>query len=56
MKEESHIFTREELDNIEVLGDVLRKIHNRLLAEGKVRVENGKVVFLKDNFKNNDTD
>jgi hypothetical protein len=39
-KETSHIFSQEELDNIAGLGEVLRKIHNRLLLEGKIKVEN----------------
>lgn len=33
------------------LGEVLRPIANRLIAEGKARVENGKVIFLENDAK-----
>lgn len=46
MKKEQ-IFTEEEIRGIAELGEVLRGIHSRLVAEGKVRVdENGKIVFI----------
>jgi len=38
--------TDEEMDNIIALGEVLRKIHNRLVKEGKCKVVDGKVVWL----------
>ncbi|HYC34127.1 MAG TPA: hypothetical protein VEC13_00160 [Candidatus Paceibacterota bacterium] len=40
------IFTEEQIKNIASLGEVLLSIHRRLVSEGKVKVENGKVVFL----------
>ena len=47
-KPKKHIFSQEELDNIAGLGEVLRKIHRRLLLEGKIKVENGKTIFLEN--------
>ncbi len=38
--------SEEALKNINELGDVLRQIHYRLLKEGKVKVINGKIVFI----------
>jgi len=47
MKKKKHIFTDDELRGISELGEVLRGIHKRLLAEGKIKVdENGKAIFL----------
>lgn len=43
----THIFTEEELKGLVELGEVLRKIHNRLLAEGKIKIVDGKTVFLE---------
>lgn len=48
MNENPHIFSQEELDNITELGEVLQKIHNRLLLEGKIKVENGTTIFLEN--------
>lgn len=48
MNENPHIFSQEELDNIAGLGEVLRNIHKRLLSEGKIKVENGKTIFLEN--------
>lgn len=48
MNKNAHIFSQEELDNIAGLGEVLQNIHNRLLLEGKIKVENGKTIFLED--------
>ena len=48
-KKKSNIFSQEELDSITGLGEVLRKIHNRLLLEGKIKVKNGKTIFLDKN-------
>jgi hypothetical protein len=43
----NHIFSEEELKNLFGLGEVLRKIRSRLLAEGKIKIdENGKTIFL----------
>ena len=36
----------ETIQSVIELGVVLRQIHNRLVAEGKVKVVNGKIVFL----------
>lgn len=42
-----HIFSEEELKSLTELGYVLRKIRSRLLAEGKIKIdENGKTIFL----------
>lgn len=40
-------FTENEIKSIEELGEVLRKIHNRLLSEGKIKRVNGKTIFIK---------
>jgi hypothetical protein len=54
MTKKKNIFTEEEIRNIAELGEVLRKIRSRLLAEGKIRVENGKTIFLeKKNINTN---
>ena len=34
MNKKAHIFTDEEIKNISELGDVLRRIHTRLITEG----------------------
>lgn len=46
-KKKNNIFSQEEIDNIAGLGEVLRKIRSRLLSEGKIKVENGKTIFLE---------
>ena len=51
MNKNDHIFSQEELDNIAGLGEILRKIRSRLLLEGKIKVENGKTIFLENNPK-----
>jgi hypothetical protein len=38
----------ETIEAVVKLGEVLRPIANRLIAEGKAKVENGKIVFLED--------
>jgi hypothetical protein len=38
--------SEEALKNINELGDVLRQIHNRLVKEGKVKVVDGKIIFV----------
>ena len=44
---DKHIFSEEELKSLFELGEVLRKIRSRLLAEGKIKIdENGKTIFL----------
>jgi hypothetical protein len=39
--------TKEELDNIVALGEVLRTINKRLLKEGKIEIVNDKIVWDK---------
>ncbi len=44
---DSHIFTKEELKSLFELGEVLKRIRSRLLAEGKIKIDkNGKTIFL----------
>lgn len=44
---DKHIFNEEELKSLFELGEVLRKIRSRLLAGGKIKIdENGKTIFL----------
>jgi hypothetical protein len=45
-KQEKRVLSEEALKNINELGDVLRQIHNRLLKEGKVKVIDGKIIFV----------
>ena len=45
---DGHIFSEEDLRNIQELGFVLRKIIDRLVSEGKAKIVNGKVIFLED--------
>jgi hypothetical protein len=47
-QKENEPLSEEALENINELGDVLRQIHNRLLKEGKVKVVNGKCIFLTE--------
>ena len=51
MNETSNIFSKEELENIAEFGEVLRRIQQRLLKEGVIKIENGKVIWLKDKPK-----
>lgn len=42
-----HIFTKEELKSLFELGEVLKTIRSRLLAESKIKIDNnGKTIFL----------
>lgn len=45
MAEKKSDLTEEEMENIIALGEVLRGIHNRLLKEGKIKIENGKIIW-----------
>jgi hypothetical protein len=45
-KQKNKTLSEEALKNINELGDVLRQVHNRLLKEGKVKVVDGKIVFV----------
>lgn len=54
MKKKS-IFSEEAIKNFAKLGTVLRQIHSRLAIEGKVRVVNGKVIFLDSKPKDKNT-
>ena len=38
----------ETIISIRELGNVLYKIHTRLLNEGKIKIENGKIIFLEN--------
>jgi hypothetical protein len=38
--------SEEALKNINELGDVLREIHNRLIKEGKIKIIDGKIIFV----------
>lgn len=46
MKEIEGILSEEALKSSLELADVLRKSHNRLLAEGKIIRKEGKTIFL----------
>ena len=51
MKEEepkSQIFSDETIESLREYGEVLRDIHNRLVKEGKVKVIDGKIIFLDE--------
>ncbi len=37
-------FSEETIESLKDLGEILLKIHHRLVAEGKVEVINGKVI------------
>ena len=47
----TNILSEESIKALTELGEVYREIHNRLVSEGKVRVENGKAIFITDNSK-----
>jgi hypothetical protein len=47
MKKKKSKLSEETIKSAVELGEVLRKIHSRLAAEGKVKVVNGKVIFIK---------
>ncbi len=47
-RKEKYILSQEEINSISELGEVLRKIHNRLLSEGKIKIKNGKTIFLEN--------
>jgi hypothetical protein len=38
--------SEEALKNINELGDVLREIRNRLIKEGKIKIIDGKIIFV----------
>ena len=40
-------FSEETIQSLVDLGKVLLEIHKRLVLEGKVKVVNGKIVFLE---------
>lgn len=44
--ESKKIFSEETRAALMEYGAVLREIHNRLVKEGKVKVVNGKIIFL----------
>lgn len=48
MNKENNIFSEETIKSISELGDVLRRIHNRLLREGIITIgPDKKVIFPK---------
>ena len=50
--ENNKTFTDEEIKNFIGFGEALRKVHNRLVSEGKLKKDkNGKWIFL-DKSKN----
>lgn len=46
-KEVKRLLSDETIESLTKLGDVLLSIHIRLVKEGKVKVENGKTIFLE---------
>lgn len=49
MSKKKNLFTEEEIKSFSNLGEVLLRIHKRLVVEGKVKVnKKGKVIFIKD--------
>ena len=40
-------FSKETMEGLIELGAVILKIHNRLVAEGKVKVVDGKIILIK---------
>jgi hypothetical protein len=42
-----NIFSDETIQSLVELGTVLRQIHNRLVVEGKAKIVNGRIVFIK---------
>lgn len=48
-------FSEETIRSLVEYGEVLRRIHNRLVAEGKVKVIDGKIMFLGDKQKDDTT-
>jgi len=46
-KTKSQPLSEETLESLEELGAVLMKIVRRLVSEGKAKIENGKVVIIK---------
>ena len=46
LKERS--FTDEELENLTGLDKILKLVRSRLILEGKVKIENGKTIFLEN--------
>ncbi|HEY4515882.1 MAG TPA: hypothetical protein VJH67_01690 [Candidatus Paceibacterota bacterium] len=40
------IFSDETIESLREYGEALRDIHNRLVKEGKVKVVDGKIIFL----------
>lgn len=46
-KKAKPLLTEEQMQNIEELGKVLRGIAYRLVSEGKAKIKDGKVIFLK---------
>mgnify|MGYP001583288307 CR=1 FL=1 len=43
--EKKTLFSEETTESLKDLGEVLLKIHHRLVAEGRVEVKNGKIII-----------
>ena len=51
-KTPENTFSEETMQSLRELGEVIRPILHRLIEEGKAKVVDGKVIFLKDKNKN----
>lgn len=40
-------FSEETIQSLKQLGEILLRIRKRLVSEGKVKIENGKIVIIK---------
>lgn len=45
MKKKQH-FSEETMQGLIELGEILRRIRNRLVSEGKAKIENGKLIII----------
>lgn len=45
--DKEHLLSEETIQALIKLSEVVRRIHNRLVAEGKIKVVNGKIVEIK---------
>jgi hypothetical protein len=47
MTTKSQKFSKETIEGLKQLGEILLRIRKRLLSEGKAKIENGKIVIIK---------
>jgi hypothetical protein len=40
-------FSEETIQSLKELGEILLRIRKRLVSEGKAKIENGKIVIIK---------